>query len=58
MSRTMMPKNRIRIATATALGIIGLVGVFETVQNNATKAINPREKSELDIRFYDDQACG
>ncbi len=53
-----MPKNKIRIATATALGIIGLVGVFETVQNNTTKAINPREKSELDIRFYDDQACG
>ena len=58
MSRTMMPKNKIRIATATVLGIIGLVGVFETVQNNTTKAINPREKSELDIRFYDDQACG
>ena len=50
--------TRINIKSATFIGIIGLVAIFEIAQATSIAAINPREKSELDIRFYDSGNCG
>lgn len=50
--------TRINIKSATFIGIIGLVAIFEIAQATSIAAINPREKSELDIRFYDSGSCG
>ena len=50
--------SRTRIKIATAIGLIGLTAGLEIIQNYSTSALNYRERSELDIRFYDDKVCG